>query len=230
MAALAPAADVVVIVDVLRFTTCIDVATGRQAIVFPYPWRDQTAAAFAVSHQAELAGLAEDPSTPWSLSPADLSRIPAGTRLVLPSPNGSTLARIAGAAGTMVLAGCLRNASAVAAAALAGGDVVAVIAAGERWRHSDGPLRPSLEDLLGSGAVIAAALDQLDHHRTASVEALAAAAVFTSMRGDLSAVLAACHSGRELTARGWSADVEIAAAHDVSDCSAILREGAFVAN
>jgi hypothetical protein len=45
-----------------------------------------------------------------------LSSIAAGTRLVLPSPNGSELSHLAAAAGATVVAGCLRNASAVATA------------------------------------------------------------------------------------------------------------------
>ena len=48
-----------------------------------------------------------------------------------------------------MIAGGLRNAAAVAAAAARAGDVVGVIAAGERW--PDGSLRPAIEDLLGAG-------------------------------------------------------------------------------
>ena len=230
LAALAPVADVVVIVDVLRFTTCVDVAVARGALVYPYPWRDASAAQFGASRGAEIAGMREDPATPWSLSPTDLGTIPSGTRLVLPSPNGSALAHTAQTFGVSVFAGCLRNASAVAEAALGAGEIVAVVAAGERWDRHGGPLRPAVEDLLGAGAVIASAIDRLGGTHAASIDAQGAAAVFGALRGDLSSALADCGSGRELVARGWADDVEVAAAHDVSSCAPVLRSGAFVAS
>jgi 2-phosphosulfolactate phosphatase len=60
---------------------------------------------------------------PYSLSPVSLLDVPPGTRLVLPSPNGSAVAAAIAHAVPVVLAGCLRNAAAVARVAReAGGD------------------------------------------------------------------------------------------------------------
>ena len=52
---LAPLSDVMIIVDVLCFSTCIEIANSRGAIVFPYQWKDESAKEFAQSVGAELA-------------------------------------------------------------------------------------------------------------------------------------------------------------------------------
>ncbi|APY88966.1 hypothetical protein DCW30_33870 [Streptomyces alfalfae] len=216
-----------VVVDVLSFTTAVSVAVDAGTRVFPYRWRDETAAAFAGARDAGLAvgRGAATPTTPWSLSPAALraARLPA--RLVLPSPNGSTIAAAAADAGCLVVAGCLRNARAVGSwAALHGyGSAekpLAVVPAGERW--PDGGLRPALEDLLGAGAVISA----LGTPGGLSPEARAAVAAFTSTPG-LGAALAGCASGRELAARAYEGDVALAAESDTSDAVPLLQGGAF---
>lgn len=235
--ALGPVADVVVVVDVLRFTTCVEVAVARGAQVFPYRWHDGTETAFAEQVGADLAvrvpAEGADVSTTWWLSPASLASIPAGTRLVLPSPNGSALSESAAADhGAVVIAGCLRNASAVAEVAAGFGGVVAVIGAGERWRGATGPLRPAVEDLLGAGAVIAALVDLLGgsldepSHELASPEAMAAAAAWRDVDDPFETV-SRCASGREALARGWAEDVVLAADHDVSTTVPVLRDGSF---
>src|SRR5215475_4891091 len=82
-------AGVVVIVDVLSFSTCVDVAAALGAIVYPFAYGDRSAAAEAARIiGAELAGPRGSTGYRFSLSPSSLSAIEAGTKLVLPSPNG----------------------------------------------------------------------------------------------------------------------------------------------
>lgn len=230
LAALGPGSHAVVVVDVLRFTTAVSVAVARGATVVAHRWNDATAAAAAADRGAEVAGRRREAGR-WSLSPTDLQAIPAGTRLVLPSPNGATLALAAAATTGCVVAGSLRNASAVGHRLRAGEhEVVTVIAAGERWPgagdNHDGPLRPAVEDLLGAGAVIDALLG--DGRAGASPEARAARAAFTAV-ADLRAELLDCVSGRELAGRGWADDVETAARLDADDVVPVLVAGAFTA-
>jgi 2-phosphosulfolactate phosphatase len=225
---LAPRSDVVIVVDVLRFTTAVDVAVARGARVYPYRWHDGSEAAYAEHLGAELAvkGFDVDDRHPWSLSPVGLAAIPAGTELVLPSPNGAALAFAARDAGaSTVIAGCLRNAPAVGSWAASVGGRIGVLAAGERWNGATGPLRPALEDWLGAGAVASAA-DPGGEHSTP--DALAAAGSFLAMVDRLDWALAQCASGRELRGHGWDDDVAMASAHGVSTCVPLLDGACFV--
>ena len=211
----APLCAAVVVVDVLSFSTCVDIACTRGAAVLPYPHRDASAEAFAQQQRAVLAAPREQ--TGLSLSPRSLQGVLPGTRLVLPSPNGSTLARACHA--PMLLAGCLRNASAVAAALARGAGPIAIIPAGEQW--PDGSLRVALEDWLGAGAIVHALPG------SKSPEALAAEAAFLTARGHLLDKLTVSASGRELIERGFADDVRLAAQMDVSSCVPRLVDGAF---
>ncbi|MCW2759191.1 MAG: hypothetical protein JWO46_2937, partial [Nocardioidaceae bacterium] len=210
---LGPAATVTVVVDVLSFTTTLTVALDRGAVVFPYAWADDSAREYAVARDAVLAaGRRTAGPGQVSLSPGSIRAAASFDRLVLPSPNGSTICAALADTGTRVLAASLRNRSAVAAAlvpVLAGGGTVALVPAGERW--PDGSLRPAVEDLWGAGAVVAA-LGPAD----LSPEAAAAAAAYGLVAGDVPAHLAACASGMELRSGGFADDVAIAAELDAS--------------
>jgi 2-phosphosulfolactate phosphatase len=221
--ALASSADVLVIVDVLSFTTAVEVAVSRGARVYPYRVRDASAASFARSIGANLAVRRQDISidAPYSLSPAALAAIPVDTHLVLPSPNGSTISVLAAEHGRPILAGCVRNAHAVASAARARGQVIGIIASGERW--SDGGLRPCYEDLVGAGAII----DALPSSGW-SPEAHAAASAFQAARNHLPEYLMDCASGRELRAIGFAEDVQIASELNVSSTVPVFESGAYV--
>ncbi len=212
---LAPISDAVIIVDVLSFSTCVSIAASRGATVFPCRDKDEAAEAFCRSVDAELAG--RRGSSKFSLSPASLIRVPAGLRLVLPSPNGSTLTLTTGETPTLV--GCLRNARTVARAAMQLGTRIAVIPAGERWRI-DWSLRPAAEDWLGAGAIIQHLPGSL------SPEARLAADAFRSAEGEIAAVIAGCSSGRELIAGGFAEDVALASDIDADHCAPRLQSRA----
>jgi 2-phosphosulfolactate phosphatase len=204
---LAPVCPVLVVVDILRFTTAVEVATTNGAQVIPRRW--------PAREGRDGAGPPLD-----SLSPVSLLAVPAGTRIELASPNGATVSLALAGAGALVLAGCLRNASAVAAAARDLGRPVGVVPAGER--RPDGSLRPAVEDLIGAGAILHALGGR------PSPEARAAVAAFLDAAPDLPAALSTCVSGRELARQpDLAADVRLAAAHDVSQTVPRLSGGAF---
>jgi 2-phosphosulfolactate phosphatase len=209
-----------VVIDVLSFSTAVDVAVAKGASVIPFPFGEPEAA------KAAAAAAGAVPAEPrrtggrgFSLSPPSLTNIPPGTKLLLPSPNGSRLSLAGGA--IPVLTGCLRNAAVVAAAAraIAGERAIGVVPAGERW--ADGSLRPAVEDLLGAGAI----LDALDMRLSA--EARVARDAFRAAVPDLAAILHASVSGQELIGRGFAEDIEFAAALNVSAAAPVLCDGAY---
>jgi 2-phosphosulfolactate phosphatase len=165
-------------------------------------------------------------TAPWSLRPSSLVDLPEGTLLAMGSPNGGTLCALAASMGTTVLAGCLRNASAVATAAraLAGGGPIGVVPAGERWHHTDERgLRPSIEEYLGAGAIV----DALGDGDGRSPEAELAALAFTAARPRLRELLGGSVSGRELANAGVPVDVELAGDLNTSKIAPLLVDGVF---
>lgn len=232
-AAVASGADIAVVVDVLSFTTTLNVAIDAGADVFPYRWRDDSAAAYAQSRGATLAvGRFEarqlDGPAQVTLSPHSIRAAAGLERVVLPSPNGSSISFQLAGGGATVVGACLRNRSAVArwiaeSTADRPNSVVAVIAAGERW--PDGSLRPAVEDLWGAGAVLASLEDLGAKHL--SPEARTAATAFRTVQPDVGAALHESTGGRELTEFGFADDVAVAAELDASSCVPVLDEDRF---
>lgn len=211
VAALADCA-VLVIVDVLRFTTAVTVAAERRIAVTP---------AFTGTATDADGSLLE-------LSPATV-RSNSTNHISLWSRNGALVAIAAAATGGTVIAASLRNASAAARLAIARADdrPIGVIAAGERW--PDGTLRPAEEDLIGAGAV----LRSLDPGGSltepcCSPAARAARAAFLDAEPLLLDLLTATASGRELWESGLGDDVREAARLDISDAVAVFDGGRFV--
>ena len=215
----------VAVIDVLSFTTALTVAVERGIEVYPYRWRDESAVEYARARDAVLAVGRSEADGPGrvSLSPATILRSEGIRRIVLPSPNGSTIAQGLAAKGATVVGVSLRNAHAAARwvkKSLSPNDVVAVIASGERWKP-DGSLRPALEDLWGAGAFLR------ELGVAGSPEAEAAVAAWDRFGGR--PPLAECAGGRELIAYGYPEDVEVAAEVGASEAVPVLSGESFTA-
>jgi 2-phosphosulfolactate phosphatase len=216
--------DVVVVVDVLRFTSAVVAAVSAGALVYPYRGNDP--AAFASQTGAELArGNSRFSLSPLSYSDCDRARV------VLPSPNGSTVTAFAGRS-CPVFAGALINATAAgkAAAALAAerSSGITVIACGERplagWEDERSyEFRPAIEDWLGAGAVLAALGP--DYQMTA--EAVLGVTTFQAVGPMLGALIANSESGLELNEKGRAEDVDFCSRLDTHHIAPLLLDGCF---
>ena len=214
---LAPTSDAIIIVDVMSFSTAVTIAIGQGATVYPFSGTAGEAAEFARRVNAHLADKRRKGK--YSLSPTSLIALPSGSRIVLPSPNGSTLSLSTG--DTPTYAGCLRNATAVARAAARHGPKIAVIPCGERW-WEDLSLRPAFEDWVGAGAIISRLPGSL------SPEAQAAYAAFSSVEAELLDRLKRCSSGKELIGKGNEEDVNLIGCLDIDDLAPLLKSGAYM--
>lgn len=226
--ALAPECGVLVIVDVLSFSTTVDLVLHRGGRVRPARWGNAGDIA-----AARAAGATVPDETGRKLRPSTVRTTPPGSFLALSSPNGAALSLAAAEAGAQVLTGCLRNAKAVArlARALADDQPIGIIPAGERWgvdlsgRQTDGPLRPCVEDHLGAGAIVDALIAL--GVQWPSPEGSLAARAFRAAGPDVGAVVAGSSSGHELREQGLGADVDFAIAVNRSTVAPYLVDGAF---
>lgn len=215
-------ASVFVIVDVLSFSTSVSVCVEKGATVIPFPYGDAAAAEAEAARQGAKCALPRSAGGgQLSLSPVSLRQIMSGSRLLLPSPNGSRLSLAT--RGIPTISGCLRNARAVAqlAESIARDGTIAIIAAGERW--PDQTLRPAIEDWLGAGAIIAALT------RSKNAEADLAAKAYSAAEPFLADLLRNSRSGRELTSWGFREDVEVALEVDSTPVVPVMRNGAYEA-
>ncbi|TNJ65126.1 2-phosphosulfolactate phosphatase [Paenibacillus hemerocallicola] len=221
--------DIVIVVDVLSFSSTVVTALHHGAVVFPHA-KDDTLGEFARRHGAHvILGRAEAATAGVpTLSPVTYGPEHAGRRYALCSLNGAVCARIGGASSAL-LVGSLLNASAAAgeAARLRGisGAGVTVVACGEKWsdpRQGENVLRPSLEDYLGAGAI----LQVLGGSRSPEAEVCAGA--FRQSKSRIAELVWDCGSGRELREKGYAEDVRHCARLDRYATVPRLHEERFV--
>lgn len=218
--------DILVVVDVLSFSTLTATAVHNGGLIYPCAIEDdRQALASRVKGEYTVHRREVPEKGRFSLSPATYEGIEPGTRVVVASPNGAACSR-ASRSLAYVFAGALVNASAVAAAVsdlLERTDVrVTVLACGERDKDGvAGEIRPAVEDYLGAGAV----LSGLAFGK--SPEARVCEASYRTCEGKLEEILWECESGRELREMGFGGDVTCAAVVDRFAVVPVLREGGF---
>ena len=191
--------DITIIVDILSFSTCVDIALSQKAIVYPYVYKYDSAIEYAAANDAVLASFNRSRDK-FSLSPLSLKKISEGTRIVLPSPNGSELSLCS--LSKVTLCACFRNYRVVAEYANSISENIVVIPAGEKWPN--GTIRFAIEDYLGAGALLSELKGEL------SAEANAAKKLFESLKPELKHIISGSLSGRELIEKGFPEDVDLA--------------------
>lgn len=220
--------DIVIVVDVLSFSSTVVSALNVGAVIYPYP-PDLDGKSYAESVGAEyILGRAEAARAGQpTLSPVTFNTDHQNKSYVLSSLNGAYCTWIASKVPAL-LVGSLLNASAVAEAAnkiqQETGAAITVVPSGEMWsavRENEDRLRPSVEDYLGAGAI----LSKLNGEK--SPEAFVCAAAFNGSRENLKQLIWDCGSGRELRQRGYEDDVLHCGRLDVTKAVPVLTEGRF---
>lgn len=222
--------DVVVVVDVLSFSTTLSIATDRDFTCLVYSGAEISefggpAEAGRILNARPLSKRRQVLPGQISLSPHSLLSAEPGQRVLFTSLNGAAAAAAAASAPALLVGG-LRNATATAAEItrlLRGGTArrVTIVACGEQWSSVQAGtavgLRPSLEDWSGAGLIAS--------HLAAAGFELSAEALGASRSWAGPEALAACVSARELVEAGFSDDVNLALEVDVSPTAVMRIEG-----
>ncbi len=200
--------NIVIIVDVLSFSSTVVTALHFGTTIYPFPMEGDVNE-FGKSVGAEvLFGRkeAKELGKP-SLSPVSFNKTYKGKKFVLSSLNGAACAKISKKVPALLI-GCLLNALAVAKAAKQlqkkTEASITIIACGEQWdnkRENGDKLRPCIEDYLGAGAI----LSELDG--TKSPEAKVCIAAFQNSQTEINKLIWDSSSGRELREKGFAEDV-----------------------
>lgn len=217
--------DIIIIVDVLSFSSAVVTAAHYGAKIFPSP--DYESAYVFAEQAGGIVALKRDEAYGGpSLSPLSYGPADKGKNYILPSLNGSTCASFISGKGNTLFCGSLLNAEAVAdkAMEIKGKRSITVIACGEQWNDVTGhenSLRPCLEDYLGSGAILSFL------HGSKSPEASVCNFSFLSVREKLEDLIWDCGSGRELQQKGYDEDVKYCSRLNVYNTVPILVKDHF---
>lgn len=202
--------DIIILVDVLSFSSIVTTAIHYGAYVYPFE-KNSDPNRFRRIVGAELIYSRADGSRTGrpSFSLNSLNKSISNKRFVLPSTNGSTCAKLCGKVPALLI-GCFLNAKEVAKVAkkiqVKTKSNITVIACGERWRKnkekdSRDELRPCIEDYLGAGAILSFL------RGSKSPESIVCLNAFNGSKSKLRALIYESSSGRELRQLGFNEDV-----------------------
>jgi 2-phosphosulfolactate phosphatase len=219
--------DILVIVDVLSFSTAVATALHYGGLIYPCTHADDPAE-IAGRIGGEVAVFrAEVPAKGrFSLSPLTYLNIESGKKVVVASPNGATCSILANKAPYVFTAG-LVNSGAVGERVteiIRGSELsVTVIACGEREKGPDenGPIRWASEDYLGAGSVIS----HIPFEK--SPDAVVCESAFKACQGALDQIIWNCPSGLELRDIGFGEDIRHSSRMNIYDCVPVIRNGCF---
>jgi 2-phosphosulfolactate phosphatase len=210
--------DIVAIVDVLSFSTSVIVvlANGATALSYSNQEIQEQGGREKVEIRLNAQIISRDRASTesrFSLSPVSLKTVTPNDRIVLTSINGAHCVASASKS-PIVIIGALINRRATAEAItrllhLNEAIRCTLVACGELWSSilpDQEGMRPSIEDLIGAGAIAEA----LSSEFPLSMEAQNAVQIFNSNRDDLFHVLSSSISGRQLISRQFEGDVELA--------------------
>lgn len=221
--------DIIIIVDVLSFSSTVISALRNGAIIYPYPpnldgksFAEQVDAEYILG-RAEAARIGKPTLSPVSFKEEHLNK-----KYVLSSLNGAFCTWIASEVPALLI-GSLLNASSVSAVAnrlrLQSQANITVVPCGERWddvRENENSLRPSIEDYLGAGAI----LSYLDGEKSPEAEVCMGA--FQNAKGKINELIWECGSGRELRQKGFAEDVKHCSRLNVYQTVPLLNNDHFV--
>ncbi len=221
--------DIIIIVDVLSFSSTVVSALNYGAVIYPYPpnlnGKDyaQKISAEYILGRAE-ATKAEKPT----LSPVSFNEEHKNKKYVLTSLNGAFCTWIASSVPALLI-GSLLNASSVATVAnqlrLQKNASITVIPCGELWSNGteeEDTLRPAIEDYLGAGAI----LSYLEGEKSPEAEVCTGAFLYSKAK--LEKLVWDCGSGLELRERGFGADVKHCSRLNAYQTVPVLKNNHFV--
>ncbi|OCA87524.1 2-phosphosulfolactate phosphatase [Bacillus sp. FJAT-27225] len=220
--------DIVIVVDVLSFSSTVVTALHHGCSIYPYPphldgklYAEKIGGEYILG-RAEAAKISRA-----TLSPVSFNSTHKGRKFVLTSLNGAFCTWVAEQVPALLI-GSFLNLSSVAKVAnnikQETRSAITVIPCGEQWndsREHEDSLRPSIEDYLAAGAIVSL----LEGEK--SPEALVCEGAYSQQRDNISNLIWESGSGRELREKGFEADVTHCSRIDVYTEVPLLRNGHF---